>query len=222
LFLLFFLVFWFSLTRASFLSPFKDIFGNSKSRVEFKETDIASVIRKEYCNQVFTKNQIFFAKVGKSTITLTVKALETFNKPEESKETKEKKSSSTSTELKKSANRGLLLNVSKIKIVVKKDKANLIKLEEIEQAPIEIDDKPFEDLGIGGLNKEFGTIMRRAFASRMFPSHIIKQLGIPHVKGMLLYGPPGTGKTLIARTIGTFSSPSLSVCLSFCLLSLSS
>jgi vesicle-fusing ATPase len=30
----------------------------------------------------------------------------------------------------------------------------------------------------------------------------VQQLGIKHVKGILLYGPPGTGKTLIARQIG--------------------
>jgi vesicle-fusing ATPase len=31
---------------------------------------------------------------------------------------------------------------------------------------------------------------------------VIKQLGIKHVKGILLHGPPGTGKTLMARQIG--------------------
>ncbi|GMH39838.1 hypothetical protein BSKO_07742 [Bryopsis sp. KO-2023] len=60
----------------------------------------------------------------------------------------------------------------------------------------------FEDLGIGGLDKQFADIFRRAFASRVFPPHIIERLGIRHVKGVLLHGPPGTGKTLIARQIG--------------------
>jgi vesicle-fusing ATPase len=59
----------------------------------------------------------------------------------------------------------------------------------------------FEELGIGGLDKEFTLIFRRAFASRLFPPQILKKLGIQHVRGMLLYGPPGTGKTLIARQI---------------------
>jgi vesicle-fusing ATPase len=57
-------------------------------------------------------------------------------------------------------------------------------------------------MGIGGLGKEFSTIFRRAFASRVFPPGLVAKMGIPHVKGMLLYGPPGTGKTLIARQIG--------------------
>mmetsp|Transcript_15109 Transcript_15109/g.47456 ORF Transcript_15109/g.47456 Transcript_15109/m.47456 type:complete len:782 (-) Transcript_15109:195-2540(-) len=63
-------------------------------------------------------------------------------------------------------------------------------------------DFDFGKLGIGGLQEEFNTIFRRAFASRIYPPHIIQQLGIAHVRGMLLYGPPGCGKTLIARQIG--------------------
>lgn len=49
----------------------------------------------------------------------------------------------------------------------------------------------FEKLGIGGLDKEFSTIFRRAFASRVLPIEIIEQLDIKHVRGILLYGPPG-------------------------------
>jgi vesicle-fusing ATPase len=60
----------------------------------------------------------------------------------------------------------------------------------------------FERMGIGGLDKEFSDIFRRAFASRVFPPAVIQKLGIGHVRGMLLHGPPGTGKTLIARQIG--------------------
>jgi vesicle-fusing ATPase len=60
----------------------------------------------------------------------------------------------------------------------------------------------FEDMGIGGLDTEFGAIFRRAFASRVFPPGLVDKLGIQHVKGILLHGPPGTGKTLMARQIG--------------------
>lgn len=60
----------------------------------------------------------------------------------------------------------------------------------------------FSDMGIGGLDDEFQIMFRRAFASRIFPPGLVEQLGINHVKGILLYGPPGTGKTLMARQIG--------------------
>lgn len=63
-------------------------------------------------------------------------------------------------------------------------------------------DFSFSKLGIGGLDKQFEDIFRRAFSSRIFPQSVVQRLGIQHVKGMLLHGPPGTGKTLIARQIG--------------------
>ncbi|CAH1788773.1 unnamed protein product, partial [Owenia fusiformis] len=63
-------------------------------------------------------------------------------------------------------------------------------------------DWDFNKMGIGGLDKEFSAIFRRAFASRVFPPELIEQLGMKHVRGILLFGPPGTGKTLMARQIG--------------------
>ncbi|XP_050728281.1 vesicle-fusing ATPase 1-like isoform X1 [Eriocheir sinensis] len=63
-------------------------------------------------------------------------------------------------------------------------------------------DWDFQKMGIGGLDEQFIQILRRAFASRVFPPEVTEQLGVKHVKGLLLYGPPGTGKTLMARQIG--------------------
>ena len=42
----------------------------------------------------------------------------------------------------------------------------------------------FEDMGIGGLDSEFSSIFRRAFASRVFPPGLVEKLGIQHVKGI--------------------------------------
>lgn len=44
----------------------------------------------------------------------------------------------------------------------------------------------FEDMGIGGLDSEFGAIFRRAFASRIFPAGLVEKLGIQHVRGIVL------------------------------------
>merc|ERR1719414_2906889 len=74
----------------------------------------------------------------------------------------------------------------------------------VQQRSIFRPDFNFEELGIGGLSKEFGNIFRRAFAARVFPPHLVRDLGINHVRGMLLHGPPGTGKTLIARQLAEF------------------
>ncbi len=65
------------------------------------------------------------------------------------------------------------------------------------------DNYNFEEIGIGGLNKELIGVFRRALSTRAFKSTTAGKLGIKHVKGILLYGPPGTGKTLIARKIGS-------------------
>ena len=58
-------------------------------------------------------------------------------------------------------------------------------------------------LGIGGLDDALQALFRRAFASRALPPDVAAQLGVQHVKGILLHGPPGTGKSLIARKLGT-------------------
>jgi vesicle-fusing ATPase len=38
-------------------------------------------------------------------------------------------------------------------------------------------------MGIGGLDKEFANIFRRAFASRLYPPKVLAKLGCNHVRG---------------------------------------
>jgi vesicle-fusing ATPase len=64
------------------------------------------------------------------------------------------------------------------------------------------DDFSFEAYGVGGLDEELQTIIRRAFMSRLLPPDMASSLGVSHVRGVLLYGPPGCGKTTVARQIG--------------------
>ena len=95
---------------------------------------------------------------------------------------------------------------SKTHITFFKDAKSILKLKGSARRPatnsIVGPNFKFENMGIGGLDKEFSQLFRRAFASRVFPPDVIQDMGIQHVKGILLYGPPGTGKTLIARQIG--------------------
>jgi len=105
-------------------------------------------------------------------------------------------SSSTST-------RGQLLKLTEVQFTKKKDAAvKLTGQGSSTGAKIFRPDFDFGKLGIGGLDTEFGDIFRRAFASRVYPPSLLKQMGMDHVRGLLLYGPPGCGKTLIARKIG--------------------
>eukprot|EP01137_Pigoraptor_chileana_P025948 Opistho-2@96200 len=99
---------------------------------------------------------------------------------------------------------GVLLNESNVRFVKAPESQLRLEGKDQTQARTAIINPSwnFEQMGIGGLDKEFSGIFRRAFASRVFPPELLKQLGITHVKGILLYGPPGTGKTLMARQIG--------------------
>jgi vesicle-fusing ATPase len=172
-----------------------DTYGTGKARIELQEQRVVDLLREQYVNQIFTVGQTFFIKYDSLTLTLTAKSMDA--PALDDKETK------STGHVVRSATRGVLLAQSRIKISVAARSARLIKMEELDERPPLFDPEwSFEQMGIGGLDKEFGALFRRAFASRLFPAQVIEQLGIKHVKGMLLFGPPGTGKTLIARQIG--------------------
>jgi vesicle-fusing ATPase len=52
-------------------------------------------------------------------------------------------------------------------------------------------DFSFSKMGIGGLDLQIADIFRRAFASRVYPASVLAQMGLMHVRGVLLYGAPG-------------------------------
>jgi vesicle-fusing ATPase len=96
---------------------------------------------------------------------------------------------------------GVIEDSEDLTILCKKSTASsqLINIESDRVELKEIIKDDFKSLGIGGLDKQFKEIFRRAFNSRRYPAHVLAKYDIKHVRGMLLYGPPGTGKTLIAR-----------------------
>ena len=58
-------------------------------------------------------------------------------------------------------------------------------------------DWDFSKMGIGGLHQEFTDIFRRAFASRVFPPHIVKQMGVwcvSHLLQLVVAPEQGSGR----------------------------
>eukprot|EP01071_Lankesteria_metandrocarpae_P002531 Lankesteria_metandrocarpae@DN2392_c0_g1_i1.p1 len=110
--------------------------------------------------------------------------------------------SSTKGEKSAGGRRGVVTERTEFVYTAIEDSSVTLKSKKVQQRALFTGDFNLEKWGIGGLDKEFSDIFRRAFASRIFPPHVVAEMGLHHVRGMLLYGPPGTGKTLIARQIG--------------------
>jgi vesicle-fusing ATPase len=159
---------------------------------------LAGLVIKSFQNHVFSPGQKLLLDVQNVPLSLTVKTVTLIDLTMQQKQTNEPPMRTDASA------RGILTNQCSIGFF--KEAGSPMKLKGSNKRPaanaIISPDFKFEDMGIGGLDAEFSTIFRRAFASRIFPPGLIDKLGIMHVKGMLLYGPPGTGKTLIARQIG--------------------
>ncbi|PYH33431.1 AAA family ATPase SEC18 [Aspergillus neoniger CBS 115656] len=169
-----------------------------KKRVEtpYDQDELASVVIRNFENQIFAPGQKILMDHRSIPLLLTVKTVQRVDLSSET-------ASGGSVETDPTA-RGILTRHSQITFF--KDASTGINLKPSNRRPaansIIQPDFKFENMGIGGLDSEFSTIFRRAFASRIFPPGLVEKLGLQHVKGILLYGPPGTGKTLIARQIG--------------------
>jgi len=170
-----------------------DVF-KEKKRAEIKEDEIVEIVKERFAGHVFSKDQILAADFKGTAITLRVQSIEV---PEGKSDGKEEMA------VTRYGTHGILTSGTRISCTPNPENRYLIwEKSAMGHANILRPDFKFADMGIGGLDAEFGAIFRRSFASRLFPPAVITQLGIKHVKGMLLYGPPGTGKTLIARQIG--------------------
>jgi vesicle-fusing ATPase len=154
---------------------------------------------KNFCGQVFSESQHFFFQTeGKPILLAKIINLEVFDanvlkgvkSPSSPKDTKGIVSGKTEIFFERAKNAPPSLQLTGHHIGFS-GRTSLIS-----------PDWDFSKMGIGGLKQEFSDIFRRAFASRVFPPHIVKQMGSKHVRGILLHGPPGTGKTLMARQIG--------------------
>ena len=171
-----------------------------KKRVEtpYDQEDLSRTVIKNFENQLFAPGQKILMDHRSIPLLLSVKTVQRVDLTSEKADL-----SSGSVETDATA-RGILTRHTQITFF--KDARTGLNMKPSARRPaansIIQPDFKFENMGIGGLDSEFSTIFRRAFASRIFPPGLVDKLGIQHVKGMMLYGPPGTGKTLIARQIG--------------------
>jgi len=169
--------------------------GKKTIETPYDQDDLAKLVTRVFQNQVFAPGQRFLMDHKSIPMLLNVKTVQLMDLSE--------KASNAPTSSDPMA-RGLLTPQTQINFF--RDPRSPINLKASSKRPaanaIIAPDFKFEDMGIGGLDAEFSTIFRRAFASRIFPPGLVEKLGIQHVKGILLFGPPGTGKTLIARQIG--------------------
>ncbi|KAJ5687637.1 hypothetical protein N7536_010256 [Penicillium majusculum] len=175
-------------------------FASTKKRVEapYDQDELAQVVIRNFENQLFSPGQRILMDNKSIPLLLQVKTVQRVDLTSEKADL-----SSGQVETDPTA-RGILTRHTQLNFF--KDTQTGINVKPSNRRPaansIIQPGFKFQDMGIGGLDSEFSTIFRRAFASRIFPPGLVEKLGIQHVKGLLLYGPPGTGKTLIARQIG--------------------
>ncbi|TPX14352.1 uncharacterized protein E0L32_005548 [Thyridium curvatum] len=164
---------------------------------QYDQDVLEQLFLQRYADQVLAPGQRILMDIKNIPLSILVRTVNLVDLSVEKKSSKESNSSPNA--------RGILVK-GQTKLTFFKDAKSPINLKASSRRPpanaIISPDFDFRSLGIGGLDDEFATIFRRAFASRVFPPGLIEKLGVMHCKGILLFGPPGTGKTLIARKLG--------------------
>lgn len=172
--------------------------GKKETETPLDQDELQQIFTKNYENQVLAPGQKVLMDYKSIPLLFVIKAIQLVDL------SMDKASAGSEPSISDPRNRGILTRQSQMNFF--KDAKSRVNLKASKRRPaanaIFTPDFKFEDMGIGGLDKEFSAIFRRAFASRIFPPGLIESMGIQHVKGILLFGPPGTGKTLIARRIG--------------------
>lgn len=154
------------------------------NELKIEDTNMSKIFKNLYSGQFFEKNQeVYFEFEGRNYFAKIIQIL------------------LVDSEAKKhDLNYGMIWEETECEFSSKNPKLR-IKTKSNKLKTLFRPDFRFEDMGVGGLDKEIQDIFRRAFSSRRIPTHILEMYGIKNVKGMLLHGPPGTGKTLIARQL---------------------
>lgn len=170
--------------------------------VDVDEDALVELFKKNYENQILQPTQTILMDYQNSVFAVHVHASQVLNLSQLNVERHMSEDISTKGILTSSTVVNFF-GAENTKIHLKKKKGGKSSLMNKPRAnPIINPDFKLENMGIGGLDQEFQQIFRRAFASRIISPELVENLGLRHVKGLLLYGPPGTGKTLIARQIG--------------------
>jgi len=171
----------------------------TRANAEIQAEEVAQQFIQSFNDQVFTRGQPLVFVFQNQYYSVIIKEINNVDLKGLSLNNQNKTNRNGQSD-----NRGILMKESQILVTKPNDSTLNLKGSQKNRPAMAIiqPDFKFEDLGIGGLDKEFSAIFRRAFASRIFPPSIVEKLGIQHCKGILLYGPPGTGKTLMARQIG--------------------